>query len=88
MAVESVPKQARKLKDELILARGEFTGHAQRAGGRCDRRPKSKPYQTWGGARKGSGSGNTKSRLEYHLPDHEERPNERRGTTCIRQLIK
>jgi len=30
MAVNSVPKQARKVKGELILARGELTGHAHR----------------------------------------------------------
>ena len=30
MAVNSVPKQARKVKGELILARGEVTGHAHR----------------------------------------------------------
>ena len=30
MAVDSVPKQARKLKGELVLAHGEVTGHAHR----------------------------------------------------------
>jgi hypothetical protein len=30
LAVESVPKQARKVRGELILARGEVTGHAHR----------------------------------------------------------
>jgi hypothetical protein len=30
MAVNSVPKQARKVKGGLILARGELTGHAHR----------------------------------------------------------
>jgi hypothetical protein len=30
MAVNGVPKQARKVKGELILARGEVTGHAHR----------------------------------------------------------
>ena len=30
MAVNSVPKQARKVKGELVLARGEVTGHAHR----------------------------------------------------------
>jgi hypothetical protein len=30
MAVDSVPKQARKVKGELVLARGELTGHAHR----------------------------------------------------------
>lgn len=30
MAVNSVPKQARKVKGELVLARGELTGHAHR----------------------------------------------------------
>jgi hypothetical protein len=30
MAVDRVPKQARKVRGELVLARGEVTGHAHR----------------------------------------------------------
>ena len=30
MAVDGVPKQARKVRGELVLARGEVTGHAHR----------------------------------------------------------
>jgi hypothetical protein len=30
LAVNDVPKQARKVKGELVLARGEATGHAHR----------------------------------------------------------
>ena len=30
MAVDGMPKQARKVKGELVLARGEVTGHAHR----------------------------------------------------------
>jgi hypothetical protein len=30
LAVNDVPKQARKVKGELVLARGEVTGHAHR----------------------------------------------------------
>jgi hypothetical protein len=30
MAVDRVPKQARKIRGELVLARGEVTGHAHR----------------------------------------------------------
>lgn len=30
MAVKSVPKQARKVRGELVLARGELSGHAHR----------------------------------------------------------
>ena len=30
MAVDSVPKEARKVQGELVLARGEVTGHAHR----------------------------------------------------------
>jgi len=30
MAVNSVPKQARKVKGELVLAPGELSGHAHR----------------------------------------------------------
>ena len=30
MACKSVPKRARKVKGELVLARGEVTGHAHR----------------------------------------------------------
>src|SRR5688572_4056500 len=30
MAVKAMPKQARKVKGELVLARGELTGHAHR----------------------------------------------------------
>ena len=30
LAVKELPKQARKVKGELVLARGELTGHAHR----------------------------------------------------------